>query len=60
MLVWLRPRPIGILPIEPLRQAGSLSSSRSQVRNILLTSLLNVFAADKHSANRERTGYSVE
>ncbi len=26
MLVWLRPRPIGILSIEPLRQAGSLTA----------------------------------
>jgi hypothetical protein len=60
MLVWLRPRPIGILSIEPLRQAGSLSSSKSQVRNILLISLLDVCAADEYSANRERTGYSVE
>ena len=31
MLVWLRPRPIGILPIEPLRQAGSLRQTAEPI-----------------------------
>ncbi len=57
MLVWLRPRPIGILPIDPSSgweptAQGSIFR-RSQAHNILLTLLLDECAADEHPANRE-------